>query len=211
MDDYTDNVTEIVHTSDVMTIDVTPVQQQDTGIDVTTITYVTLPLFFLVGIGGNSLSVFVMQQKEFGKYSMRYLITVLALSDNVVLLLLPFNKRAFLDLLPYDARDDYVILCKAFYWLWRFSKFTSAWFIVLISVERFVAVFFPLKVKHLVTKRAIFTAIAAVYVVLGLFILIWDILATEIEDGKCKPNIIPDNRKLQLIFVSIGECTCRLL
>lgn len=111
--------------------------------------YITVPLFFIVGICGNFTSICVMLSQQFRKMSVSVAIIALSVSDTWFIIMFPLNKLFVRELLGVDVRSLSVIGCKIFFWLWRTSKMTSSWFVVLICAERFIAVWLPFKVRKL--------------------------------------------------------------
>ena len=118
--------------------------------------YVTVPVLLVIGLFGNFMSIVFMTRQEFSKMPMRIIIIALAISDTIVIIMHPHNKPYVRSFLGADVRSYNVTSCKVFYWFFRTAKMTSSWLIVLISMERFVAVWFPLKAKFINTRRNIF-------------------------------------------------------
>ena len=203
VDSVTDTTMDDVAVDDVLLDDVTV--DSDALYDISGYTIVTVPIFLAVGLFGNTLSIMVMKRQVFKTYTIRYIIIALATSDIIVICMQPFIKKLFLDLIRVDFRNESLLFCKFFYWLWRSAKFTSSWFVVLIALERFVAVCLPLRAKTIIIKRNVMAAILIVYAVIGGFVLSWDVLGTEILDGVCRPNRMSQNRELEKAYVVIGN------
>ena len=110
---------------------------------------IAVPIITIIGILGNSMSIIIINQKYFRKQSISLILTCLAISDSMVLLLFVFNKKFMMEFLDRDARAISQECCVIFFWIFRTSKMTSSWFVVLISIERFIAVWFPFKSKEI--------------------------------------------------------------
>ena len=66
---------------------------------------------------------------------MARLISSLAVSDTIVVILTPFNMLTFRRLLKVDIRSLNQLSCHGFFWLFRTGKMTSSLFVVLITIE----------------------------------------------------------------------------
>ena len=115
---------------------------------------IAVPIITIIGILGNSMSIIIINQKYFRKQSISLILTCLAISDSIVLLLFVFNKKFMMEFLDTDARAISQEGCVIFFWIFRTSKMTSSWFVVLISVERFIAIWFPFKSKEINSRYA---------------------------------------------------------
>ncbi|KAK2140932.1 hypothetical protein LSH36_1201g00044 [Paralvinella palmiformis] len=169
--------------------------------------YVVVPTFLLVGLFGNTMTVIVMRHSLFRATSIAIILVALSLSDSALLLMVPFNKLFVQKYLGFDVRALHWFGCKAFFWFWRTAKMTSSWFIVLISLERFVVINYPLKARTLVTKRTAVCGILLVYTVIGTFNLIWVSFSDVIRGGKCLSNVADDPAKTAFVraFVVAGS------
>lgn len=65
---------------------------------------------------------------------------------------------------------------------------TSSWAVVGLCIERFIAVWFPLKAKLLITKRAVSVYIVTVLVVIIIYTSVWS-YASKVVNGKCNPDV----------------------
>jgi hypothetical protein len=134
------------------------------------------PFVCLFGTGLNVLTITVLLVRKFGKASTRILLVTLALADTAVLIavLLP----QWLDM---SLGLKFQVLTPASCAIQRFTTFFffhfSSWSIVLISVERWVSVRYPLKAKMICTAKT--TTVALVTLFLALFALNVHILFFE--------------------------------
>ena len=152
------------------------------------INYVFLPVSIIMGIVGNSLTILVMRSERYIGSPSSYLLILLAFADLVAVLSQPFNKLLFIDLVGIDVRAFNDITCKLYIMIRRLSKMTSSWAVVGLCIERFIAVWFPLKAKLLITKRAVSVYIVTVLVVIIIYTSVWS-YASKVVNGKCNPDV----------------------
>ena len=150
--------------------------------------YVTVPLLFSTGVLGNVLIICVMRRPAFQNKSFSVLTIVLACSDLVMSVMFPFNKQFVIRLLQWDIRSQGWFGCRLFFWLWRTSKMSASWLIVLLSIERFVAVWLPLHVKQLCTFKNGCRGSLLVFLVIGIFNGVWVSISDHLHNGVCSPN-----------------------
>ncbi|XP_050409643.1 growth hormone secretagogue receptor type 1-like, partial [Patella vulgata] len=115
--------------------------------------YLAIPVFLVIGLSGNTLTIIVMLSQQFRKMSFSVILVALALSDTTLIIMLPFNKGFVREILGVDIRALSSAGCKLFFFMFRSAKMTSSWFVVFLCLEKFVAVWFPLKIKFICTKR----------------------------------------------------------
>jgi hypothetical protein len=167
--------------------------------------YVFVPLLFVLGIVGNSLTVIIMMTREFRGMPVSKLLIALSVSDTLVNLLFPFNKPFMRVLMGSDVRALSSAGCKLYFWAYRHAKTTSSWMVVLISCERFVAVWLHVRAKSINTTRNAYISIVVVYVACAVFIGYWCSWADQLIDGNCIPYTRPPGMELQSqIFLIVG-------
>ena len=123
--------------------------------------------------------------------SVSRILIALAVSDTLLIVLLPFNKLFVRQLLGVDIRALSDTGCKMFFWAFRTAKMTSSWLVVLISIERFIATWFPFHAKGINTTRKAIMAILSVYIVIGVYNGVWCSITDRIIGGICLPNTRP--------------------
>ena len=153
--------------------------------------YVFVPMFFIMGVVGNSLTIRIMLTKGFRTMPVSKVLIALSVSDTIVNLMLPFNKSFVRRMLGVDVRSLSSGGCKVFYWTYRLFKFSTSWMIVLISTERFVAVWLHVRAKSINTTRNAYIAMAVVYGFFAVYIGYWSHIGDNIIDGRCIPNSGP--------------------
>ena len=149
---------------------------------------VIVTLFLVLGLFGNLMTINVMNRKHFHRLTSSLILTSLSVSDTVLIIMLPFNKKFFLAVLPVDPRSLPSASCKTFYWFWRTAKITSSWLVVLISLERFIAVWLPLRAQVINSKKNMIIRIVLIYLIIGSFNGAWGVVA-DVLDTVCKPNL----------------------
>ena len=154
--------------------------------------YTVLPVLLAVGFFGNVMTIAVMHRAAYKTTPTSLILSLLSLADTSVLLMVPWNRMSIQKLIGLDVRGLHWLGCKLFFWAWRTAKMASAWFVVLISVERCIAIIYPLKARELITKRS------AAYIVLIVFAVIFPYngirfaFSDVTRNGKCLAAI-PEN------------------
>ncbi|KAK6179059.1 hypothetical protein SNE40_011505 [Patella caerulea] len=171
--------------------------------------YVAIPVFLLLGLSGNTLTIIVMLSKHFRKMSVSIILVALAFSDTTLIILLPFNKGFVREILGVDIRALSSIGCKLFFLIFRSAKMTSSWFVVFLCLERFVAVWFPLKTRFICTKRNACIGLMIVYGFLFSFNGAWT-FASRLANGACIPHY-PEPAYLSAIFIVLGTIIYSIL
>lgn len=147
------------------------------------------PIFFTTGVVGNSLSIRVLLGKDFRAMPVSLTLVCLAMSDMTITILHPFNRSFFRKLLGVDIRSiNGDIGCKLFFWGWRSAKMTSSWFVVFVCIERFLVVWFPLKVKQISTRRNTLCGLACIYIGICSLTGAWT-FASGLKNGACVPDM----------------------
>ncbi|XP_071484532.1 allatostatin-A receptor-like [Diadema antillarum] len=160
-------------------------------------------IFSLVGSIGNLLVILVLAGRQTARYSMDVFILALAVADfltSVVMIPVPMAQRV-----PDTIAGS--LYCKVIYpsyLLWIFA-FSSAYILAGMSVERFVAVAYPLHRHHVITKRRvyIFLAVVGVLSIPGSA----QNLKVEVIGNRCqdtKPMNVKIDIAIYLFFSRVG-------
>ncbi|XP_060593371.1 allatostatin-A receptor-like [Ruditapes philippinarum] len=124
------------------------------------------PVVTIVGIIGCLLSLIVLLQKKLRNSTTTIVLVGLAFSD-MLFLVTNFIRKSTCIIRQYDELLADEINATTFYYMFymktAFSR-VSTLLVVLISVERLIAVAFPLKVKQIVTKQRMMAAVVFLYV-----------------------------------------------
>lgn len=114
----------------------------------------TYPIIFSIGTICNILTFIVMRRKRMRHQSTYFYMAVLALTDEIVLMLGCLNYWIYLKTginLALLSSFSCKLTCMLFYATLHFS----VWMVVIMTIERFIAVALPLQALHLCTvKRA---------------------------------------------------------
>ncbi|CAH1781378.1 unnamed protein product [Owenia fusiformis] len=112
------------------------------------------PILMAIGTFGNVCSVIVLSRKRMRKITMNLFLLALAIVD--ISMLWTGLLRKWIDvLLDVDFRILSGTSCKFHIFIQYTLRYLSSWIVMMVSIERFIAVFFPLRVK-LVCKRLTF-------------------------------------------------------
>lgn len=111
--------------------------------------YYYTPLITFTGSIGNILSILVFFRTKLRKLSSSYYLAALGISDTGFLLINFLQWLNFFDINLYNTD----ILCQMFTFLSGLCAALSVWFVVAFTVERFIAVLYPLKRQTMCTVR----------------------------------------------------------
>lgn len=107
------------------------------------------PTIVFVGIIGNILSVLVFFRTKLRKLSSSYYLAALGMSDTCFLVLSFITWLNFADI----NLTNHNVACQLYYYLQGVCSFLSVWYVVAFTVERFIAVLYPLKRQSMCTVR----------------------------------------------------------
>ena len=176
----------------------------DKPFDISKLSYVTVPLFTLIGLIGNGITVCVMFGKLFRQKSIGVYLAALAFSDTAFIIVSPFTKSFIKDMFTYDPTALSETGCKMFFFVFRSAKICSSWFVVGICIERFIVIWFPFKAKLLTNKRVSITYVTTVAVCVFIFDGVWTITGGIVK-GVCFPSLVTESTKdLSAGFVVAG-------
>jgi len=115
-----------------------------------------------VGTVGNVMSIMVLLRPRMRGKSVYLFLLLLAVADTAVLYVSGF-KTWIRVVTGFELMNVNDFSCKSVNFLVLFFQHMSAWIVVLVTVDRFVAVWFPLKASSWcnVTRASITTAICA--------------------------------------------------
>lgn len=113
------------------------------------LTWYYIPTLVLTGSIGNILSVLVFFKTKLRKLSSSYYLAALGISDTCFLLISFSHWLSLADVTFYSQN----IFCQFFTYFSGVCSFLSVWFVVAFTVERFIAVLYPLKRQTMCTVR----------------------------------------------------------
>ncbi|XP_061823899.1 growth hormone secretagogue receptor a [Nerophis lumbriciformis] len=123
---------------------------------------VTCTLLFAVGVAGNVMTILVVGRYRDMRTTTNLYLCSMAVSDLLIFLCMPLDLYRMWRYRPWRLGDA---LCKLFQFVSESSTYSTILSITALSVERYVAICFPLRAKALVTKRR----------VRGLILLLWTV------------------------------------
>lgn len=143
------------------------IMTKQTSDDITsTLQCYVFPVITIIGVIGSILSLIVLFQKKLRNSTTTIVLIGLAFSD-MLFLVTNFIRKSSCIIRAYDEPLADEINATTFYYMFylktAFSR-VSTLLVVLISVERLIAVAFPLKVKQIVTKQRMLAAVLFLYV-----------------------------------------------
>ena len=159
---------------------------------ITTLSFISFAVictFTVLGILGNFLTLTVTLKFQKHLKSHDILIVSLTVVDIVAIIATPFNHPTVYEVLGMDIRAITTVGCKLFLSIWQSTGFSSSAILVLISIERFVSVWFPLKAKYLLTRERISRSVFVSVSVIFLVYVTLSVLYCEVQNGVCYPNL----------------------
>ncbi|XP_025081517.1 probable G-protein coupled receptor 139 isoform X2 [Pomacea canaliculata] len=130
-----------------------------------------------VGFPGNLLSLFtILKMKPFTSPSIY--VAALAISDNLCLI-----AKTFLLQLTKEDVNVGPAGCKTLYYMGNVFSIFSNWILVLMTVERFLAIRFPLKIGALCTRRRSMMTLVLLFVCVMALNIIYPVAAKDQING----------------------------
>ncbi len=145
-----------------------------------------LPALVLIGFIGNSLSFAVFMGSYLRRYSPNIYLAALAFSDNVFLLSIFLSWISTIGIDVYNKDGG----CQTLAYLTYVTAFLSVWYVVAFSVERYIAVCFPLRRQEMcTTSRARLVVIG--FAVLALLLYTFSTITLGITNYEGRPMCAP--------------------
>lgn len=120
-----------------------------------------MPLLIVVGSIGNILSVLVFFRTRLKKLSSSYYLSALGISDTGFLLCNFFQWLGIFNINFYNKE----VVCQLLTYLSNLCATLSVWFVVAFTVERFIAVLYPLKRQTMCTVRRAKSVLVALTII----------------------------------------------
>ncbi|XP_028294119.1 growth hormone secretagogue receptor a [Gouania willdenowi] len=109
-------------------------------------------LLFLIGVAGNVMTILVVSKYRDMRTTTNLYLCSMAVSDLLIFLCMPLDLYRMWRYRPWRFG---VALCKLFQFVSESCTYSTILSITALSVERYLAICFPLRVKALVTKRRV--------------------------------------------------------
>ncbi|XP_071768499.1 growth hormone secretagogue receptor a [Centroberyx gerrardi] len=123
---------------------------------------VACTLLFLVGVVGNVMTILVVSKYRDMRTTTNLYLCSMAVSDLLIFLCMPPDLYRMWRYRPWRFGDA---LCKLFQFVSESCTYSTILSITALSVERYLAICFPLRAKALVTKRRVRALILVLWVV----------------------------------------------
>ena len=159
----------------------------------------------LLGIAGNALS-FVVLVRAFGKSPMFFVLRAVAVSDAVFLTCV-FIIQTLVNLHPHTGLfklcNDYRGYIQYSVWpILMITQMSTVWLTILVSVERYIAICFPLKSAYLLSLSHIKRAVTIVFLVSVLYNVPRFFEHRIVEPAEMQKSAIVDNAFYRYIYMS---------
>ena len=118
-------------------------------------------LFLGVGLFGNVITLIITLKSKGSSKSHNTLIMSLALMDTLALVTFPINQPSFMEIMWVYIEALNNVICGVFMVIYRTASFNATLMNLLISIERFIVVWFPLKSKQLLTTKVLIISIVS--------------------------------------------------
>ena len=156
------------------------------------ITYVLFGLVCIITVVclfGNSLTLTIMiklQDKPLKGNDI--LISALAVFDGMVLIPTAISNPIVYNVIGRDIRAISTIGCKVFNCIWSSALVSSYTVVILICIERFVAVWCPLRARYILSRKFVIKCLLISVITVPMMYVSAVVLYSEIEDKICITN-----------------------
>ena len=113
----------------------------------------------ILGLLGNMTTILIMQQRPFKSTTHSILLSALAITDTLCLLMFLFFKPCVAYLFGFDMRSLGDVVCRLLQYLFYIARVGGSAMIILICLERFIAVCFPFKAKFILAKKSAYISV----------------------------------------------------
>ncbi|XP_049581065.1 growth hormone secretagogue receptor type 1 [Syngnathus scovelli] len=114
----------------------------------------------VVGVAGNTMTILIIQHFKDMKTTTNLYLSSMAISDLLIFLCLPFDLYRLWKYVPWLFGEA---VCLLYHYIFEGCTSATILHIAALSVERYLAISFPLRTKVLVTKRRVHYIIAALW------------------------------------------------
>lgn len=122
------------------------------SIPLLTVITIACTVLFLVGVTGNVMTILVVSKYRDMRTTTNLYLCSMAVSDLLIFLCMPLDLYRMWRYRPWRFGDA---LCKLFQFVSESCTYSTILSITALSVERYLAICFPLRAKALVTKRRV--------------------------------------------------------
>ncbi|OCT95955.1 motilin receptor [Xenopus laevis] len=131
---------------------------------ITTLIPVTIVLLvvMVVGVIGNTITILIIRRYKEMKTTTNFYLSSMAVSDMIILLCLPFDLYRLWKSMPWIFGG---FLCRFHHFISEGCTYSTILHITALSIERYLAICFPLKSKVLITKTRVKCVIMFLWIV----------------------------------------------
>jgi hypothetical protein len=162
------------------------------------------PVIGFVGLTGNILSFLIMLKPHNRRISCCNYMAALACIDSIILLTaIDYWTTVF------ENRPHFVTECKVMAWLLQANSFASMTVVLAMTVDRFIAIRWPLRSRIICTTRRTRIAIGCIVVASHLYMLPYYFTAGVLNTDTCVGVITTD--RLSIIYNLVNVLACSIV
>ena len=140
----------------------------------------------ILGLLGNITTILIMQKRPFKSTTHSILLSALAIIDTLCLSMFLFFKPCVAYLFGFDMRSLGDVVCRLLQYYTYIVRLGGSAMIILICLERFIAVCFPFKARFILAKKSAYISICVcslLAIVVGGLVVRF----SGVEDVYCAP------------------------
>lgn len=164
-------------------------------------------LLFLVGVVGNVMTILVVSKYRDMRTTTNLYLCSMAVSDLLIFLCMPLDLYRMWRYRPWRLGDA---LCKLFQFVSESCTYSTILSITALSVERYMAICFPLRAKALVTKRRVRALILLLWTVSLLSAGPIFLMVGVEQDSMGPPNVISGMNETVFSTVDWDTRECKM-
>ena len=159
-------------------------------------------LTVILGLFGSIFTIIIMRKEPFKSSSYGIHLTALAVADMLSLILITCYKDSTIYFLQKDIFAESNTICKMFIYSICTTRVFTSWNIVFISVERFIAVWFPFKFRQLSSKRTALNVTGCFFIAANI-VAIFPTLSSSVRNDGCSPDVTVGAISLSIAMLAI--------
>ena len=186
---------------------VAPYFEENVLIPGTTYIFLGLSCFIIIiGVFGNVSILIVEYKYRHQSKGHDVLVTALAVLNLLALVVIPFVQPSLTAVVGFDVRATSTWGCKLYNGALQSVVNTSSLVVLLICIQRFLLVWFPLRYRALLSPKTVRNCVLVCLTPVVLASAITAVLYPEIdENGFCNPNL--DGRQYNTVLQEMSDTT----
>ncbi|WAR24821.1 TRISR-like protein [Mya arenaria] len=96
------------------------------------------------------------------------------------------------------------VTCKGYYYIWNVSYIASIFILTVIAIERYVAIMYPLKARHIMTRTRVKTIQICIWIIAFLYNIPYAILYDTLSVGKDEFCYATEENEIKLKWLSVA-------